>query len=77
MDFGSHTRSHLLLFCSAQVTSGMLQSPGMPTVAFQPLLKGIVDMYGKTVHTWQVRVQYSPSLASRLPASVRSLSMSC
>lgn len=38
-----------------QVSSGMLQSPGMPAAGFKPLLEGIINMYGKTVHTWQVR----------------------
>lgn len=50
---------------SMQVKSGMLQSPGMPAAGFKPLLEGIVDMYGKTVHTWQVGVAESvPSMSS-------------
>lgn len=39
-----------------EVSSGMLQSPGMPASSFQPLLKDLINMYGKTVHTWQIDV---------------------
>eukprot|EP00878_Enallax_costatus_P006065 GHUV01006361.1.p1 GENE.GHUV01006361.1~~GHUV01006361.1.p1 ORF type:complete len:254 (+),score=59.32 GHUV01006361.1:1875-2636(+) len=53
-----------------EVKSGMLQSPGMPAAGFKPLLEGIVDMYGKTIHTWQI------DASSTLPVGAPQLMMS-
>lgn len=37
-----------------EVKSGMLQAPGLPKEKVMPFLQTVMNMYGKTWHTWQV-----------------------
>jgi len=37
-----------------EVKAGMLVAPRLPMIAENALMNGLIDTYGKTIHTWQV-----------------------
>lgn len=51
----SHKQTDRVVCACAQVLSGQLVAPSVPTSAETMEMQRLVDTYGKTFHTWQAR----------------------